>query len=321
MAENNFDETVDPYVYIWLDKTIESSTKSRELKKRIRQLVKGRLQTFTGPDECVDYLTDIITTQKVFFIVSNAFGNEIIPFIHDAPQLETVYIYCGNRKVAEEWSSTYAKVRGIFIKEPPLLQQILDNVGTSNDDEAFSVSVLQPEQQSLQKISEQQCTKFLWYQAVLTVLLHMVKYLNAKDDMIKAARKHYENYPIEQKKIDQFEETYIPEKAFWWYSYDSFVYRMLNDALRKQNIDMIFKFRFFINDLHKQIQKVYQQDLTKYKGKELRFYRGQQMSMNEIEVLKKSINGLISMNSFLSTSRILEVVKRRSMKISTIAET
>jgi tetratricopeptide (TPR) repeat protein len=302
MAENNLSEIIDPNIYIWLDDSIENNVASRELKTQIRQMVKGRLQTFADPEKCADYITDI-TTQKIFLIVSNRFGQYVIPLIHDIPQIDTVYVYCGNRLAAESWAKPYSKVRGIFISKQSLLQKIAESVDAGGKDEDLPMSVFRfaTQENSLKKLSEQ-CTKFMWYQAILTVLLFMAKYFNAKDDMIIASRACYQDNNAQKQKIDEFEQTYTPETAVLWYTYDSFVYRILNRALRTQDIDIIFKFRFFINDLHNQIQNLYRKYLTNHKESHLTFYRGQKMSMDEVELLKNSINGLISMNSFLSTT-------------------
>ena len=69
------------------------------------------------------------------------------------------------------------------------------------------------------------------------------------------------------------------------------VYRKLNEALRLQNIDILFLFRFFIRDLVQEL-----------KGNQWlesgSVYRGQSLSKR----LKQSVGKLISINSFLSTT-------------------
>jgi hypothetical protein len=70
---------------------------------------------------------------------------------------------------------------------------------------------------------------------------------------------------------------------------------MLNKALRKQNIDILFLFRFFIRDIHRKLkQNQYQYSI--------RFYRGQMLSNDELNNLRKSIGEFISINSFFSTT-------------------
>ena len=41
----------------------------------------------------------------------------------------------------------------------------------------------------------------------------------------------------------------LSDKSLLWYTKDSFVYRKLNEALRLQNIDILFLFRFFFHSI------------------------------------------------------------------------
>jgi tetratricopeptide (TPR) repeat protein len=70
---------------------------------------------------------------------------------------------------------------------------------------------------------------------------------------------------------------------------------MLNKALRTQDIELLFRFRFLINDIYEQL-KQYQCRSS------MRVYRGQAISRDELKILQKSIKKLISINSFFSTS-------------------
>ena len=92
-----------------------------------------------------------------------------------------------------------------------------------------------------------------------------------------------------------FKTSYVSSNAIWWYTRESFVYKTLNSALRKQTIHMMFLYRSFIFDLCEQ--------LAEYQAKiELKVYRSQLISMKELEILKRNINQLISVNSFFSSS-------------------
>ncbi|CAF4378002.1 unnamed protein product, partial [Rotaria sordida] len=93
---------------------------------------------------------------------------------------------------------------------------------------------------------------------------------------------------------------------------DSFLYRLLNKALRTQDMEIIFKFRFFINDLQNEIEKLYNRYLDKCSSKpnhHFKVYRSQVLSMTELDQLKQNVNELISMNSFLSATLNPEVAE------------
>jgi hypothetical protein len=70
---------------------------------------------------------------------------------------------------------------------------------------------------------------------------------------------------------------------------------MLNKALRVQNIDLLFLFRFVIGDIYRQLKQYQYQS-------PIRVYRGQVMSNDELNHLRQSIGEFISINSFFPTS-------------------
>ncbi|CAF1567172.1 unnamed protein product [Rotaria sp. Silwood1] len=76
---------------------------------------------------------------------------------------------------------------------------------------------------------------------------------------------------------------------------------MLNWALREQEFDAIIRIAFFICNLHRHIEQVYLEQFKECQ-KEFIVYRGQSMTPEQFEKLKKSKGELMSFNSFLSTS-------------------
>lgn len=81
----------------------------------------------------------------------------------------------------------------------------------------------------------------------------------------------------------------------WWYTRDSFFYKTLNAALRNQDIHLIFLFRQYIFDIQRYLQNNQIQN-------ELKVYRCQLISNEELQSLEKCTGQLISINSFFSTS-------------------
>jgi hypothetical protein len=74
---------------------------------------------------------------------------------------------------------------------------------------------------------------------------------DAKQDLVKLARIFYSDNELELRRINEFDRTYEASEALKWYSSDSFVYRLLNRAIRSENIDLLFVCRFFIVDLRR----------------------------------------------------------------------
>jgi hypothetical protein len=106
-----------------------------------------------------------------------------------------------------------------------------------------------------------------------------------------------------QSSIDLFEKDYHSEQAICWYTRSSFIYFMLNGALRILEADTIINMGFFLRDLHHRIEQLHQQQISSYNGKSFTVYRGQGLSKEHFEKLRKTKGGLISFNNFLSTSK------------------
>ena len=108
---------------------------------------------------------------------------------------------------------------------------------------------------------------------------------------------------IEQ--IENFRQTYKSENAIREYTKDGFLYRIVNHALRTQNMETIRKFGPFIKDLHSQLDDYHQ---TYYRSAEQSIravYRGQYISLDEFDYLSsvcKSRNPYITLTTFSSTS-------------------
>ncbi|CAF3214882.1 unnamed protein product [Rotaria sp. Silwood2] len=300
------------FIVVWLDNTIEKTKDDQNTKALIRQLLRDDLLTFDDPDKCIDNITEE-PLKRIFLIVSNTFGKHFIPLVHELPNIQQIYIYCGDQNKAETWTEHYSKISGIFTKKQALLHKIYDDVNVHDKDRDLLMSIfhLAEKENTLEQLSKESVT-FIWHQLILKVLRLMTKYDNLKDEMVPKSQAAYRDNEFEENKIKCFQENSCSTKAFWWYTCNSFVYRLLNKALRTQNIEIIFKFRFFINDLHNQIEQLYHQYLdnhTSMIGHHIIVYRIQRLSMKELDLLKSNVNELISMNSFLSATLNQEIVK------------
>ncbi|CAF1206923.1 unnamed protein product [Didymodactylos carnosus] len=105
------------------------------------------------------------------------------------------------------------------------------------------------------------------------------------------------------KVIHEFEIRYKPKHAVWWYTRDTFFYRLLNRGLRQRNIELVF----FIWLLYKRrllsIEKQHEKFKSEYRDNPIiKLFRGQVMSLSEIENLKHPITSVVKINCLLSTS-------------------
>lgn len=136
---------------------------------------------------------------------------------------------------------------------------------------------------------------FLHSLLLIDVLIRMKSIESDKQQLITLCKKEYENNHTQLALLKEFEDNYSADKALCWYTRESFLYKMLNKALRVQNIEVLFLFRFVIADIYQQLKE-------KQCQSPVRVYRGQFMSEDELNNLQQSIGEFISINSFFSTS-------------------
>jgi tetratricopeptide (TPR) repeat protein len=130
---------------------------------------------------------------------------------------------------------------------------------------------------------------------LIDVLLRMKPLETDKQELIALCKNEYQGNKTELDIIHEFQEKYSLKSSLWWYTRESFLYKMLNKALRKQNIVILFLFRFFIRDICHELK----QNQCQYS---IQVYRGQMLSTDELNNLRKSISKFISINSFFSTT-------------------
>ncbi len=137
--------------------------------------------------------------------------------------------------------------------------------------------------------------QFLYSQLLIDCLIRMKPTTTDKNELVSLCKVQYKRNKSELKNIHEFEQEYSADSALKWYTRPSFLYQILNKALRIQNIDLLFLFRFFIRDLGLQLEQ-HQCILP------VRIYRGQMMSNDELKSLRDAVGQFVSVNSFFSTT-------------------
>ncbi|CAF4104010.1 unnamed protein product [Rotaria sp. Silwood1] len=143
-------------------------------------------------------------------------------------------------------------------------------------------------------------TGWPWF---IDVLCHLPYPDNCRQTLINSLKHYYQGKSNELEILREFDSDYSLENAVWWYTRETFLYRILNRALRQHNIEQMFLLGFFVKDLYLQLDKGYKklQDMHS-QNPLITVYRGQLMSSDEIDRLGMPYYTTITNNSFLSTS-------------------
>ncbi|CAF4403112.1 unnamed protein product [Rotaria magnacalcarata] len=125
--------------------------------------------------------------------------------------------------------------------------------------------------------------------------------------MLRACRLVYQNNEAELNRINEFEKKYNHDpdsdkkEAIFWYTRDSFVYRLVNQALRTGDPDVIHPYRFFINDLYSELLSIHRQYIEPDE-EDFIVYRGQGLTLPELTSLRSSVGKLVTFASFISST-------------------
>ncbi|CAF0944232.1 unnamed protein product [Adineta ricciae] len=301
---------VQNYLLVWMDANIDE--KGRDCQNTLTHLrsVVNDVNIYTQPDACIQFLNSI-GDEKAFVITSGSLGQHLVPEIHGLPQVNAIYIFCGSKSRHETWTKSWSKVKGVYTNIKEISEALTTGVKQHNQD-SIAMSFVTARGESSNANLNQLEPSFMYTQIFKKILLDMKHDKQAIKDLANYCRQRFQDNIKEQRFIDEFECEYRPDKAIWWYTRQCFTYKMLNQALRTLDGEVIINMGFFLYDLHKQIQQLHQAQVSNYKRKSFVVYRGQGLCKKDFDQLSKTVDGLLSFNNFLSTS----IKQEKSLKFT-----
>ncbi|CAF3741192.1 unnamed protein product [Rotaria sp. Silwood1] len=228
----------------------------------------------------------------VYNILTCALTELIVPSVCESPHIQAIYIYNtdnSNRQCALI-KPLASKIIGIYDNMNRLVKRLFnENLFTS-----LPISIINPsviKEMSIRDLTNDQAT-FMWFQLLFEILLQMPQTIDSKNEMMHECLLNYENDQIEKNKILEFQQIYSSDTCIRWYTRDTFLYLLVNRALRTQNINDIFKYRFYIKDLYQQLESL--SAITNESNITIpTMYHGQMISREELQKLQDNSNGFI----------------------------
>jgi hypothetical protein len=163
-----------------------------------------------------------------------------------------------------------------------------------------------PEETSTILVTSYSC---YYFKFLINLLLRLEPELEAaKAKFVVKCRSYYNSNPKTVAFLDSFEEFYDRSKVVYLYTTTGFLFHFVNQALRSSNISAILLSHFIIVDLSKELETIYTQSVgAKNNLQSLELYRGQRMSVHELDEMKLSIGEFIIVKSFFSVTVDLSV--------------
>ncbi|CAF2356390.1 unnamed protein product [Rotaria sp. Silwood2] len=260
--------------------------------------ITNSLETFTVEKECIDYITPI--TQKTFLVIDGSPPATFMEAIEQLKQIDSIFFYSTPPGFIPEITKTQ---HSYLVNSCDSENALIDSIKKSReelDKQTTAFSMYNKKEKATRDLSKESGS-FLFFQLFKIVLKSMPKSAGAKKTMVTTCRNYYRGNITELKNIDDFDRTYKSDEAIPWYTKETFVYKFINKALRTEDVDVLYQFRFYIMDLSEQLERKFKTLQEKQKDI-LRLYRGSKLSQDEVENFQRSIGNLISTNGYLSTS-------------------
>ncbi|CAF1323225.1 unnamed protein product [Adineta steineri] len=106
------------YILVWIDANIDEGKKDcQDTLAQLKNVVND-VKLCIEPNQCIQVLNKV-DKKQAFVITSGSLGQHLVPKIHGMPQLDAIYIFCGDKSRHEGWVQNWTKIKGVHtnIKE------------------------------------------------------------------------------------------------------------------------------------------------------------------------------------------------------------
>ncbi|CAF1671927.1 unnamed protein product, partial [Adineta ricciae] len=231
---------IQEVLLIWLDANIENNNDDVQNTITLLRRAVNDVNTYTDNDKCIQFVKSI-ENRKACMIISGSLGQLIVPQIHELSQVDSIFIFRGNKRRHKGWTKDWPKIKGIFTEIKPICKA-LKRVAQQCEQNAVSISFV-----ASGKKLDQLDPSFMYTQLIKEIL-STIKFDNKHiQDYVKYCREIFHDNDEELKNVKLLEQEYHLKKPIWWYTYECFFYRMLNRGIRLMDGDIIARMGFFIN--------------------------------------------------------------------------
>ncbi|UJR35158.1 hypothetical protein I4U23_027927 [Adineta vaga] len=236
-------QKIENVLLVWLDSNIDNNNEDCQNTMKHLRCIVDDLNTYTDANQCIQFI-ETIENCKACMIISGSLGQHIVPQVHKLSQVDSIFIFCVNKKQHEEWTKEWPKIKGIFT-EVKHICEALKQAAQQCEQNAISISFV-PSGKNLNQLDP----SFMYTQILREILLT----INFDDkhihDYVDYFSEVFAKNDPELKNVELLQHNYYQKTPIWWYTYECFLYRMLNRAIRMLDGDIMTRIGFFVKDLH-----------------------------------------------------------------------
>ena len=295
---------------MWCDaEASENNTANAELARPVLNMaIAGVTARYLfGPDTCIEFLRRRrLVADIAFLVVSGRGALELLDRFDEAifKRLDSIFIFSIDMALPVPTLSEDRRVVGTYTTHAELINAI-DRSVRALSERRLVVRFYHHTQRAARTAPEEAKADFFWMRVVRETLANRSIDAASRNRMLDRCRLFYRREPKELARIDDFERQYRSDDILRWYTSDSFVYRMLNKALRSEDLEELEIFSPVWIDLSRALKHLHKPCTTRT----IELYRGSVLQPPELHTFLNSMGAFCSFNSFLSTTRDMAVAE------------
>ncbi|CAF1358437.1 unnamed protein product [Didymodactylos carnosus] len=177
---------------VLLDSDIIQSDDCRDALTHLNSCI-SCVNTFVNVDQCIDYIKSRSISEKVHFIISGSYAENIINLsIFNIPQIHTVYIHCKNTAKYQYLLELCPNLDGIYDNKSYLLTSLIRSMNDREPHSTF-IKIINPDfyqQNNIRNLNKDTET-FVWFQLLIHLLLRTEQTQESKMEMLNFCRQYY----------------------------------------------------------------------------------------------------------------------------------
>ena len=316
--ENDFLSTrtnCEQITLVWFDNHIDDLGPHAidiQYTKDILRTVNDYVVLFNNESEFLAFVSVSKNETILIVLAGSCSTSDLLCRLHAIRGIDSIFIFCRNESKYQYLLSekAYHKIAGIFNDQVTLASSINNVIETVDRQSAIFALYNTDRQKSMRDLSRESGS-FLFLQLIKQAIRQMLEsnstVVDSKQEMISKCKLYYRGNPKEIQNIDEFDKDYNPDNAIKWYTRNSFLYKLINKALRCEDADSLYTYRFYIVDLSALLAKncrILRENISY-----LTVYRGIKMRKEEMDRLSNSVGHHMSCNGYFSSSRQESVAK------------
>ena len=251
------DPIIQKFIIVWLDENISDTDEVYQNSVNRLRHIATSIHIFRDIKVCTQFL-NTIKTEKIIMLISNDFISQVWPCIRTMPQLHSVYIISpnGEKQIFPDIQSD--KFKGIYTKVEPISDSIKHHNNHRYEQDSLIMSIIPSSKYTKKQLPKLNQTFLYWM--IVKLIITSTKY--ERDTHKEALKKFVElsrqQHETELKIIEEFEQNYHQHSPVWWYTRNCFITSMVNRAFQFQDIEILYRMGFFIQDLYQQLERLQQ---------------------------------------------------------------